>query len=316
MEQATTTETEAHPGAGVNGRRALEAAQAAVLARHAPGTRSRRIRWSGGTTQVQELGEGPPLLLVHGGFGDAFDWAPILPALARTRRVLAIDRPGHGLSDPFDYRGVDVLAHGRRFLAESLDALGLPRVDIVANSMGGLWSVALALEEPRRVSRLALVGAPAGMKRWLPAQLRAMRWPVVGAAVRTLMRRPSRQSTRSFWGQICVAHPERLSDEILDAAAASQRANCRSWFGLAERCISPGGLHPALVVGERWQRLEVPVLFAWGEHDAFGPPAEGQAVAATMKNARVVAVPRAGHLPWLDEPSVTTDAVLSFLAGT
>jgi len=291
----------------------LAAAQQAMLARHAPGTRSRRIRWSGGTTQVLELGEGPPLLLVHGGFGNAFDWAPLLPALARDHRVIAIDRPGHGLADPFDYRGVDFFSHARRFLADALDALDIPRATIVANSMGGLSSIALALDEPARVERLALLGAPAGVKVHVPAQLRSMCWPVVGAAVRALMRRPSREGTRSFWRQICVAHPERLSDEHLDATAASQRHNCPSWFGFAERIFGKGGLRSELVLGPRWERLQLPVLFVWGERDAFGPVAEGQAIAARMKNARVVAVSDAGHLPWLDDPESTLSALRAFL---
>jgi pimeloyl-ACP methyl ester carboxylesterase len=76
--------------------------------------------------------------------------------------VLAVDRPGHGLAEPFDYRRVDLLDHARTFLREVLDALELEAADIAANSMGGLWSVAFALEEPERVSRLVLAQHPRG----------------------------------------------------------------------------------------------------------------------------------------------------------
>jgi len=72
----------------------LAEAQATLLARLAPDSRISRIRWSQGETQLLELGDGPPLLLVHGGADGAFEWVPILPALARNRRVLAVDRPG------------------------------------------------------------------------------------------------------------------------------------------------------------------------------------------------------------------------------
>jgi pimeloyl-ACP methyl ester carboxylesterase len=94
--------------------RELEKAQAALLAHYAPDTRVRRVRCSQGETQLLELGDGPPLLLVHGGGDGAFEWVPILSALARNRRVLAVDRPGHGLAEPFDYRGVDLLEHVAR----------------------------------------------------------------------------------------------------------------------------------------------------------------------------------------------------------
>ena len=65
--------------------RELEAAHAAVLDRLAPGTQSHRVRWSQGETRVLELGSGPPLLLIHGGFDNAALWAPILTELAARR---------------------------------------------------------------------------------------------------------------------------------------------------------------------------------------------------------------------------------------
>src|SRR3989304_4249804 len=74
----------------------LERTRTALIARYAPGTTRRSICWSGGEAQVLELGEGSPLLLVHGGLGAATNWLPIFPALARDHRVLAPDRPAPG----------------------------------------------------------------------------------------------------------------------------------------------------------------------------------------------------------------------------
>ena len=102
--------------------RELAKAQAALLARYAPDTRVRRIRWSQGETQLFELGNGAPLLYVHGGLGGAFELVPILRALAENHRVLVVDRPGHGFADPFDYHGVDLLDHARTFLGDILIA--------------------------------------------------------------------------------------------------------------------------------------------------------------------------------------------------
>lgn len=59
---------------------------------------------------VIEGGEGGPLLLVHGGLGDSVAWAPILPSLARSFHVVAVDLPGHGLADSFEFKGEDLLA--------------------------------------------------------------------------------------------------------------------------------------------------------------------------------------------------------------
>ena len=167
------------------GTRVMETELDRELERHrprcSPGSRLtlrvRRVRWSQGETQLFELGTGPPLLYVHGGLGGAFEIVPILRALAENHRVLAVDRPGHGLADPFDYRGVDLLGHARTFLRDILDALELPTVDVVANSIGALSSVAFALDAPRRVSRLALVGAPFGVTRRPPVTTASARAP-------------------------------------------------------------------------------------------------------------------------------------------
>ena len=128
------------------------------------------------------LGAGPPLLLVHGALGTASAWAPILQQLARRRHVVAVDLPGHGLADPFDYGDSDLLQ-----LARGLSERGARR----ALAPGGRHHGALGRrthvgrasrsQSPERVSRLVLAGAPAGIRRpGVPLQLRLLCIPVVG----------------------------------------------------------------------------------------------------------------------------------------
>jgi pimeloyl-ACP methyl ester carboxylesterase len=293
----------------------LEAAQAALLTRYAPDTRARRVVWSEGETQVLELGAGPPLLLIHGGLGSALNWVPILSALARNHRVLAVDRPGHGLADPFDYSDVDLLGHARTFLRDIVDALDLSAVDMVANSIGGLWSVVFALDAPDRVSRLALVGCPAGYKRQGPRQIRMLGLPFIGQPLgRRIMSRPTRDGSRTFWGQILVAHPERLDDALLDAGVAHQRRNIASMLSLVHCLLDARGLRRRLILGAGWQALTAPTVLLWGERDAFGTPEEGEALAARNPNLELVRIPDAGHLPWLDAPERVVDEIERFLA--
>ncbi len=295
----------------------VEASQAALLARRAPDTLVRRVPWSQGETQVLELGAGPALLLVHGGGDSALEWVPILPALARNHRLLAVDRPGHGLADPFDYTGVDLLDHARTFLGDVLDALDLRTVDVVANSMGGLWSVAFALDFPDRVSRLVLVGHPPGVNRAVPLQLRMLGLPLIGQPLgRLLMSNPTRESSRKFWGQILVVHPEHLDDAFLDADVAHMRRNVGSILSLIRRAGGVGGLRRGLILGERWQALKVPTVFLCGERDAFMGPKLWKAwegIAARNPNVRVIRIPGAGHLPWIDDPERVVDEIERFL---
>ena len=296
----------------------LERAQAALLARYAPETRVRRLRWSQGETQVLELGAGAPLLYVHGGLSGACEIVPILGALARNHRVLAVDRPGHGLADPFDYRGVDVFDHARTFLREVLDGLELATVDVVANSMGAHWSVVCALDAPDRISRLALVGAPFGLRQRVPRQLLMLALPLIGQRVgRHFFSNATRAGSRKFWGQVLVSNPSRLDDLLLDFDVANSRRNVESMLSLVE-CIADIrhlGVRSQVMLGERWRALTTSTLLLWGTHDAFGGPALGEAVVATNPHVRLVRIADAGHLPWLDDPASVVSEVERFLSA-
>ena len=295
----------------------LQEAQAALLARFAPETRVRRIRWSDGRTQVFELGSGSPLLYVHGGLGGAYEVVPILAALAKNHRVIAVDRPGHGLADPFDYRGVDLLDHARTFLGDILDALELSTVDVVANSMGALWCVAFGIDAPSRVSRLALVGAPFGIARRPPLLMLPFGLPLIGPRLgRYVLSNATREGSRKFWDQLFVEHPERLDDLLLDVDVAHTRRNVASMLSLIA-CVADWrrlGYRRELILGERWRALTIPTLLLWPEHDAFGSPEAGETLVATNPNLRLVRLPGAGHLPWIDDPGVVVVEIERFLA--
>jgi pimeloyl-ACP methyl ester carboxylesterase/uncharacterized protein YndB with AHSA1/START domain len=292
----------------------VERAQSSLLDREVGvGTwTTRRVGWSGGETQVIEAGAGEPLLVVHGGLGNAADWAPLIGRLSRSRRVIAVDRPGHGLAAPFDYRGVDLWPHAAGFLREVLDALGLERVDVAGNSMGGLFGLALAVAHPERVRRLVFVGAPAGAQRALPAKIGGLAWPIVGSLVtRFLIRRSTPASTRAFWDGLIVAHPERLSDEALAFTALAARRNARSWHSIVRHSATVRGIRSRLLVEPRLARSAVPIAWVWGERDAFTSPADGRRLAGrTPLPGRFTVIPDAGHLPWFDEPDLVADAIL------
>ena len=285
----------------------LERAQAALLsgARPTPpsaasvGAAARRRSWSSEKDRY--------CILVHGGGDAGFTWYPVLGALAEGRRVVIVDRPGHGLADPFDYRGVGILAHATAFLTDVLHALGVERAELAGCSIGGLWSTAFALEAPDRVERLSLVGSPPGLTRSAPRMLGlAFGLPLVGHLVgRRLLANPTRDGSRAFWGRLLVAHPERLADDFLDVDVAHTRRNRDSIVSLMCEVATPTGVRRDLVLGERWRGLEVPTLALFGEDDVFLSP-DGwrawEALAAASPFIELLRVPRAGHMPWLDEP--------------
>ncbi|MFI8787606.1 alpha/beta fold hydrolase [Streptomyces sp. NPDC055105] len=107
--------------------------------------------------QISGPPDAPPLVLMHALGEDATDWEAVVPALARSRRVYALDLRGHGRSDwPGDYSLELMQADVLRFL----DALGLGSVDLIGHSMGGIVAYLLAEDHPQRVSRLILEDVP------------------------------------------------------------------------------------------------------------------------------------------------------------
>ncbi|MBI2852922.1 MAG: alpha/beta hydrolase [Chloroflexi bacterium] len=294
----------------------LKEARDRLLRKYAPGTTEKRVRWSGGGTQALEIGDGPALLFVHGGLGQASDWAPIMARLSREFHVYAVDRPGHGLADSFDYRGVDILSHAVVFLKGILDELGLRRVPVVGNSMGGRWAIELALREPDRVSHVILTGLPAGAARELPREfyevpklLRLIQRPVIGPFVRNMMAKPSSREHARKGIAGMVSHAERISDEILDAGTFNFIRNRRSMLSLVEQGTDKVGMVPEFVMTDKWRIVKVPTTFLWGEKDVFGSPQLGREAASKMPKGKFVLIPEAGHLPWLDEPEKVAEEI-------
>lgn len=218
------------------------------------------------------------------------------------------------MADPFDYSGVDLLDHARRFLGDILDELQLNAVDMVGSSLGGLCSIAFAIGTPERVSRLVVIGMPGGYRRAVPFQLRMLGLPLIGQPLgRLVMSKPTRDGNRKFWGEILVAHPENLDDALLDADVASQRRNIRSHLSFLQSVLDARGLRRHLILGERWRALKTPTLLLWGERDAYGAPEEGETIARHASNLRLLRIPDAGHLGWLDHPEFVADEIERFL---
>jgi pimeloyl-ACP methyl ester carboxylesterase len=279
----------------------LHEAQANYLNRVAPGWKQRWVNWSGGKTQVLEMGEGPVLLFLHGGLGEAFQYGTMFNHLAKRFRVMAIDRPGHGLADPINYDGVNLLDHAAVFINDILTAEGITNVTFVATSMGGLWALHYTLKYPEKVSQVILLGSPAGVTRNLPAPLRFGTLPILRNIVHKLMLKPTAESVKGFWKQMLVHDAEKLDQDFLEACAASQARNAYSWFTLIDAAMNVAGLRKYLLLGERWRSLKVPVTCLWGDEDVWAKPDLAPAIQAMTPLFKTVVIKGAGHAPWFDD---------------
>jgi pimeloyl-ACP methyl ester carboxylesterase len=263
--------------------------------------------------RVLETGGGTPVILVHGGGGVGATFAPLMARMSGARMVV-VDRPGFGMSDGFDYRGVDLRRHAVAFLESVLDALGIERAAFVGNSMGGLWSFWLALDRPERVSKLAQLGSTALLTGTMaPLPMRLLSVPGLNRLM-LAAERPSPEQARKFLARL--GHDEavidrQLPEEFFEMLAASQELPdyATAWSTLVERSLTLRGAVPNVRLGtEELRRVGQRTLFVWGESDVFGGPEIGELAARFMPRAEIAAVP-GGHLPWLDEPEVSAQAV-------
>jgi pimeloyl-ACP methyl ester carboxylesterase len=221
--------------------------------------------------------------------------------------VILPDRPGHGLSDEYDYRRRDLRRDNVEFVGALLDELGLERAALVGNSYGGFMSVCFALAHPERVSKLVILGFFPGIDRALPLMMRLMVTPALGSLLG--------RNTRRLFSMLIVVHIDRVPEELIELETMNSREHQRSIGGLFREGLTSRGFRPRYVVGDDLPNLTVPTTFLWGEHDAFKSVEEGRAAAARIPGARFVVIPDAGHMPSFDQPDATATLLERALAG-
>lgn len=255
---------------------------------------------------VERHGEGTPLLLLHGFTGSAASWHGVLPALARRRRVIAVDLVGHGASaKPAEverYRMPAVAAD----LAALLDALALPTVDLLGYSMGGRTALHFALAYPRRVTALVLEGSSPGIP---DAEERAARERADEALAARIEREGIAAFVREWEALPLFASQRRLPAATLAAQRAQRLANDPLGLANSLRGMGAGAQEP---LWERLPALRAPTLLLAGAEDGKYR-ALAQAMADRMPAARAVEVPEAGHAAHLEQPAAFVAAVLAFL---
>lgn len=269
----------------------------------------------GTRVHLVEAGAGEPVVILHGGAGVGAEHFGVVAGLAKRFRVILPDRPGHGLSDEFAYRHLDLRKHNVEFVEALLDELGIERAMLVGNSYGGFMAICFALAHPERVSRLVILSFFPGIDRKLPLIMRLMVTPVLGAILGRTVGRPSMRGTRRFFSRYIVAHIERMPDELVELETMHSKRHGREIAGLFRAGLTARGFRPRYLVGDELRQIAVPTVVLWGERDAFMRVEDGRNVAARIPAARFEVIPDAGHLPSTDRPEETAALLERALAG-
>ena len=269
--------------------------------------------------RVLDVGEGSPLVVLPGLFGEAWTMAPLVRHL-RDRRLLLVNLPGAGLSDGLDFGSISIRQLALDVIRAILDHFQIDRAELVAGGIGGAWAFWFAIEYPRRVWVITQLGCPAllaGMR--IPWLLRLLSIPVLN---RMLLRRAipeTVEDVRKLPGRL--GHPAATAATMTDAEVECAYAFTRfprarrSWLSFLERTLSLGGLRTRYALSpDELRHVKAPVQFIWGEHDPFGGPDLAGRTVVMVPSAILHATP-GGHLPWLDEPEQCAAWIRQFHAS-
>ena len=260
-----------------------------------------RARVDGGAIEYDARGEGRALLLLHAFPLDMSMWEPQCEALSVHSRVVRFCARGFGGSDPLP--GPLTMERIAEDAIALLDLLGVERAVVGGCSMGGYAALALARRHPQRLAGLVLQDtragadseeAKAGRRELASRVLQAGPQAAADALLPRLLGETTKRERPGLVGEV--------REKILAAPAA---AIASGLHGLAERDDS----RPTL------GSLRVPTLVLVGEEDAITPPSEAEAMARAVRRARLVRVPRAGHLSNLECPEAVNAALAAFLGG-
>ncbi|WP_460062757.1 alpha/beta fold hydrolase [Streptomyces sp. YKOK-I1] len=265
---------------------------------------------------VAETGDGPPVLLLHGGGPGASgvsNYTRNIAELAKDHRVVVPDLPGYGRSS----KGVDGtdpfgdLAAGIRGL---LDQLGLEKAHLVGNSYGGAGALRLALDTPDRVDRMVLMG-PGGI-----GTTRALPTPGLTSLLDYYSGDgPSRPKLERFIRNHLVFNAADVPDSVIDAR---YEASIDPEVIAAPPLRRPSGPHALrtlwrmdLTRDDRLSRLPVPTLVLWGAADKVNRPSGGRMLARRMPNCDLYEVANTGHWVQFERAELFNRLCADFLAG-
>ena len=273
------------------------------------------IRLTGGDLDGLQLhyleeGQGPATVLIHGLGGFAESWRHNVPELARHGRVIALDLPGAGRS------GKPRRAYTLEFLAQALDrllhTLGVDRVHLVGHSLGGAVAARYTLDHPRRVERLALLGAAVPGFDLRPSWVyRTLSLPGLGEILSRLITRGI--CTTALARCFDRPDPDEIRFFVDHEFAARSCSEGRAAYLSLLRSVTDDFTLGADAYRAALSHLGRGVLVVHGLQDRVIPLAHARQVAEGLGVAQPRWLDRCGHFPQIEHAEVVNTYLRDFL---
>jgi pimeloyl-ACP methyl ester carboxylesterase len=255
------------------------------------------------TLDYEERGEGTPVVLVHGFPFDRSIWRAQLEELSDEARVIAIDLPGFGGSQPLEAGEASIDGYADA-IARWAGEVGLDRFVIAGHSMGGYVALAFARRHPEMLAGLGLVCTRPGPDT-----------------------EQARQGRYTMIDNVREKGPQAVVDAMLPRLLSPRTREKQPGVEEQTRQVmlrqGSGGIIAALQAmasrpdsSPMLAQIEVPTAVIGGADDAIIPAAEEDLMAATIPGATQLRIDGAGHMPMLEQPERLTDALLNLARGS
>jgi pimeloyl-ACP methyl ester carboxylesterase len=274
----------------------------------------RMISVDGGRLHIADLAPrgpaiGPPVLLLHGASGNLEDMRVALgEKLAANRRVILVDRPGHGWSERLGGDADASPANQATLVARLLNRLGITRSIVVGHSWSGALAAAYALGYPERTAGLVLISPVTHPWRsGIAWYYNLTTTPVVGLLFARTLVLPLGLALigRSIRA---VFAPQRAPDNYIRRAAISLVLRPRQFLANAR---DVAGLNDFVAAqAPRYRDLQTPTVVVTGDRDTtVSPKIHSRAVAAALPNARLIVLEGVGHMPHHTAADIVVSAI-------
>ena len=250
-----------------------------------------------------DVGEGEPVLLLHGIPTWSFLYADVIPLLEPHCRVIAPDFLGHGWSDRRDRFDRSLIAQTDAVLA-LLDELGIERVTVVGHDTGGGVALILAIDHPERVARLVLSNV-VGYNSWPIGDMVALSDPS--------WREKSVSEVVDFVAEGLadgIHNADRLTPAFREGIVAPY-ADEEGKISLIRNASALNTNHTMALV-DRHAEITAPTLVLWGQHDPWQTIVDGERLAEEIPDAQLVRVEASHWIPQ-DAPVEFAERIVSFL---
>ena len=272
----------------------------------------REITTPAGMLRYYDAGEGPPLLFLHGSGPGVTGWRNfrgVLATFAARFRCLILEFPGFGVSDDF---GGHPMLTAQGAVTPFLDELGVDRVDIVGNSMGGGVGINFAINNPDRIGRLVTIGG-IGTNIFSPGPSEGIR------LLQEFTEEPSRQRLVD-WLKSMVYDQSLVTDELIEerwqlATDPETLAAARRMYGKAAFAQMMAAMRKADVPMQwaQMHKVAAPTLLTWGRDDRVSPLDMALIPMRTIPNAELHVFPNCGHWAMIEAKEAFDSTVLAFL---